>query len=123
MLGVVLQRAQIICTLIIIPVSLLFHYIEPILLKLGQHPDIVAITSEYLHILIPSLFLTMINETNRKYLLAQRVVTPGMISSICTTALSPVFNWLYIYRYGGRRGQMRVVGGGGIDWEYAQGGG
>ena len=61
MLGIVLQRAQLICCLLIAPIGLLFYFIEPVLLALGQHPEIVAISAEYLRILTPGLFLLVVN--------------------------------------------------------------
>jgi MATE family multidrug resistance protein len=99
MLGTVYQRAQVICWAMCIPIALLYHHMTPILLALGQHPDIVALATQYLRILIPGLFLLVVNETTRRYFLAQRVVTPGMVTYLITSALSPLYNWLFIYRW------------------------
>lgn len=99
MLGTVYQRAQVICWTLCIPIALLYHHMTPILLALGQHPDIVALATQYLRILIPGLFLLVVNETTRRYFLAQRVVTPGMVTYLITSSLSPLYNWLFIYRW------------------------
>jgi hypothetical protein len=37
-----------------------------------------------MHILTPSLFISVVSDTCRRYLLAQRVVVPGMVASIAT---------------------------------------
>lgn len=38
-------------------------------------------------------------ECLKRYLLAQRVVVPGMAVTVVTCLLSPLYNWLFIFKY------------------------
>ncbi|GBF98590.1 hypothetical protein Rsub_11315 [Raphidocelis subcapitata] len=100
LLGVYLQRAQVICFALCVPLVALWWRIEPLLLALGQEPAIAAVAARYLAILTPAIFLTVLADTCRRYFLAQRVVLPGMLSSIVVTCLSPLYNWFFIHRLG-----------------------
>lgn len=57
----------------------------------------MAVAARYLSILTPSLFIAAASDTTRRYLLAQRVVLPGMAASIATTALAPAYNYYLIH--------------------------
>ena len=53
----------------------------------------------YMCLSLPALYLHVLHECLDKYLLAQRVVKPGVIITIATTMLMPVFCYVLIPMY------------------------
>jgi MATE family multidrug resistance protein len=99
-LGTALQRALLICWLTCLPIALLWQHVEPLLLRLGQQPEIAAGAAGYLAILTPSLFFCAVQETVKRYLMAQGVVTAPMLATIVTTVTAPAYYYLLMYRFG-----------------------
>jgi small-conductance mechanosensitive channel len=62
MLGVVLQRALLICLLVCLPITLLWSKISGAILALGQPAAIAGGAAEYLWAVAPSLWLMAISE-------------------------------------------------------------
>jgi MATE family multidrug resistance protein len=56
-LGEILQRARLICWTVCLPVALLWWWMEPVLLLLGQEAQLAALAAVNMRIMIPSLFL------------------------------------------------------------------
>lgn len=54
----------------------------------------------YLRLITPTLYMNAVVECLKRYLLAQRVVVPGMVVTVLTCLLSPLYNWLFIFRCG-----------------------
>jgi hypothetical protein len=54
----------------------------------------------YLRLITPTLYMNAVVECLKRYLLAQRVVVPGMVVTVLTCLLSPLYNWLLIFRCG-----------------------
>lgn len=100
MLGVVLQRARLICWCAAIPVAVLWNFMGPLLLLLGQDADLSRLAGINMQLLIPALFFGVVNDTTRRYLVSQRAVFPTSCCYLLTTALSPLYNWIFIYRMG-----------------------
>lgn len=97
--GVVLQRALLVCWTVCLPVVLLWSQSHALLLQLGQQPDIAALASRYLVLCIPCLFLTTTMECIRKYLQSQRAVKPAMAVAAAVLAASPLFFWLLVEQF------------------------
>jgi hypothetical protein len=47
---------------------------------------------------MPTLYTGAVVECLKRYLLAQRVVLPGMVVTVATCLLSPIYNWLFIFK-------------------------
>ncbi len=56
-LGVVLQRARFICWSICTPIAVLWWFMEPVLLLLGQEAQLAKLAAANMRIMIPGLFL------------------------------------------------------------------
>lgn len=100
MVGVSLQRGLLICLtafLVLLPVWLNF---EPLMIAMGQQPDLAAGASRYLRLSIPSIFFQGAFSCVSKYLTAQSIVNPQTYCTTATIVLSPLFNWLLIYQSG-----------------------
>ena len=47
---------------------------------------------------MPTLYMGAVVECLKRYLLAQRVVLPGILVMVITCLLSPFYNWLFIFK-------------------------
>lgn len=56
-LGEVQQRARVICWTICLPIALLWWWMEPVLLALGQEAELSRLAAINMRIMIPGLFL------------------------------------------------------------------
>ncbi|GFR39891.1 hypothetical protein Agub_g396, partial [Astrephomene gubernaculifera] len=99
MLGLVLQRALLVCWAACVPVALLWSQAPRLLAAMHQQPDIVAGASRYLSIATPALFLSVLSACLFRYLVTQHRVRPSTICTLVTAALCPIYNWLLIYRF------------------------
>ena len=70
-LGVLLQRAFIVLSLLYIPVAVLWSVSEPVFLALGQDPQIARDSARFLRVLIPGGLGYVYFEAMKKYLQAQ----------------------------------------------------
>ncbi|KAF8063707.1 DTX14 [Scenedesmus sp. PABB004] len=98
-LGLVLQRAVVITWLACLPITLLWAHSERVMLALGQDPHIAAGAATYLWAITPTLFMAALTECLKRYLLAQRVVLPGMVVTIVTALAAPLYFWLLTARW------------------------
>lgn len=60
--------------------------------------------SRLLQLLVPSLLLSIISDTVAQYLLAQGEAWPLMVGSLVGLALSPLYNWGWVYGLWGWQG-------------------
>jgi len=56
-LGEVQQRARLICWTICLPIALLWWFMEPVLVLLGQEAELARLAAINMRIMIPSLFV------------------------------------------------------------------
>lgn len=99
MLGLVLQRALLICWVACVPISVVWSQAHRLLSALGQAPEIVEGASRYLRIATPALYLSCVSSCLYRYLVTQQEVRPSTLCTIITAALCPFYNWLLIYKY------------------------
>lgn len=97
-LGAVALRAFCVCLAACFPVWLLWsRAIGPVLLYFGQRPEVVKVAALYLKQVRPALFFAALSEVLKRYLLAQRVVVPGVLAMAATTALAPLYCYTLIF--------------------------
>jgi MATE family multidrug resistance protein len=97
-LGAVAVRAFSVCLAACFPVWLLWsRAIGPVLLYFGQRPEVVKVAALYLKQVRPALFFAALSEVLKRYLLAQRVVLPGVLAMAATTALAPLYCYTLIF--------------------------
>ncbi|KAG2449055.1 hypothetical protein HYH02_005804 [Chlamydomonas schloesseri] len=97
MLGLILQRALLICWAACLPIALFWSQADRLLTLLHQQPEIVDGATRYLHIATPALFLSAISSCVFRYLVTQQEVRPSTVCTIVTAALCPLYNWLFVY--------------------------
>ncbi|PSC70081.1 MATE efflux family [Micractinium conductrix] len=100
MVGLVLQRALLLTTLLCAVVFGVWTQMERILLALGQDPIISHGCAQFLIRAAPALWFTAVFESLKRYLMAQEVVRPVTASTVAALAAAPLYNWLLIYRLG-----------------------
>jgi MATE family multidrug resistance protein len=100
MLGIHMQRAIIILTIVGIPLAVIWGNTGFILKSLGQDIQISDEAGVYARYMIPSLFAYGLLQCQVRFLQTQNIVFPMMISSGVTTLLHLLTCWLLVYKSG-----------------------
>ncbi|KAI4369026.1 hypothetical protein MLD38_017519 [Melastoma candidum] len=100
MLGVHTQRAMLVLFSVGVPLSVVWFYTTPILIALGQDPEISAEAGNYNQWMIPSLFACALLQCLNRFLQTQSIVCPMLISSSITMVLHVFTCWVLIYKLG-----------------------
>ncbi|VFQ62176.1 unnamed protein product [Cuscuta campestris] len=100
MLGIYLQRSTILLTITGLLLSLVYIFSEPILVFLGQAPDIASAAAVFVYGLIPQIFAYAVNFPIQKFLQAQSIVAPSAYISAATLVVHVVVSWLLVYKAG-----------------------
>ena len=96
-LGVLLQRAFVVLTVMYFPVAILWASSEPLFRLLGQSEQLSRDSAKFLTCLIPGGLGYIYFETMKKYLQAQEIMRPGSYVLIITSPLSALLNYLFVY--------------------------
>ncbi|KAJ4808160.1 Protein DETOXIFICATION [Rhynchospora pubera] len=111
LLGIYKQRAMLILTLLSIPLATIWFYTNEILLFFGQEADIAWEAGIYAKWMIPSLFGYGLFECHVRFLQAQNIVFPVMLSSGVTAMWHLLVCWLLVYELGmGGKGAALAAG-------------
>mmetsp|Transcript_27021 Transcript_27021/g.73044 ORF Transcript_27021/g.73044 Transcript_27021/m.73044 type:complete len:618 (-) Transcript_27021:837-2690(-) len=94
-LGSILQRAVVVCWAACVPLAAAWLNSEPLLLMLGQKPEIAKLGARFLIVWTPCLFLNVVTECFRRFLQAQSVVKPLAVTGAISVALAP--SWYYLF--------------------------
>ncbi|KAJ3369357.1 hypothetical protein HDU91_007278 [Kappamyces sp. JEL0680] len=96
-IGKHLQRGLVVGLVLTFPIALMWWFAEPLLLSLGQDPEISRISGLFIRWMIPGLFPLFANECLRKYLFAQGIMKPAMYVTILSALLSVFLQWLLVW--------------------------
>ncbi|KAF7033478.1 hypothetical protein CFC21_044569 [Triticum aestivum] len=100
MLGIYLQRSVILLALTGIPLAVMYAFSEPLLLLMGQSPEIARAASIFVYGLIPQIFAYAVNFPIQKFLQAQSIVLPSAYISTATLILHVMLSWVLMYKVG-----------------------
>ncbi|CAI0550623.1 unnamed protein product [Linum tenue] len=100
MLGIYLQQSILILLLTAAAISVVYIFSKPILISLGQSPEIASAASLFVYGLIPELFACAVNFPVQKFLQAQSIVAPTAYISATVVALHVALSWLAVYGLG-----------------------
>ncbi|VAH85681.1 unnamed protein product [Triticum turgidum subsp. durum] len=100
MLGIYLQRSVILLGLTGIPLAVMYAFSEPLLLLMGQSPEIARAASIFVYGLIPQIFAYAVNFPIQKFLQAQSIVLPSAYISTATLILHVMLSWVLMYKVG-----------------------
>ncbi|KAE8721053.1 MATE efflux family protein [Hibiscus syriacus] len=100
MLGVYLQRSTIVLTLTGIPLMLAYVFSKPILILLGEPPEVASAAAVFVYGLIPQIFAYAVNFPIQKFLQSQSIVNPSAFISAATLLVHLLLSWLAVYKIG-----------------------
>ncbi|KGN43522.1 protein DETOXIFICATION 40 [Cucumis sativus] len=100
MLGIYLQRSTILLTMVAFLLTLLYIFSKPILLFLGESPEIASSAAIFVYGLIPQIFAYAINFPIQKFLQSQSVVLPSAYISAATLVVHLSLSWVAAYKLG-----------------------
>ncbi|PIA57929.1 hypothetical protein AQUCO_00500090v1 [Aquilegia coerulea] len=98
MLGVYLQRSTVLLMATSIPLAIIYIFSYPLLILLGQSPDIASVASVFVYGLIPQIFAYAANFPIQKFLQAQSIVAPSAYISTATLVLHLILSYLLVYK-------------------------
>ncbi|CAL9201516.1 unnamed protein product [Musa hybrid cultivar] len=96
LLGLALHRTVLLLLFASLPIALLWFYIRPILLLLGQDPALAAAASAYLHASLPDLLLQSFLHPLRIYLRTQSITLPLTACAAISVALHLPISYLLV---------------------------
>ncbi|XP_020593528.1 protein DETOXIFICATION 16-like [Phalaenopsis equestris] len=110
MVGLHLQRAMVICVLASIPLAFAMAFSGTLLILLRQVPEISMAAQSYAQLMIPSLFAFGLIQCILRFLQAQKIVVPIMLSAGMTAIFHCVNCWFFTFKTGlGYRGAALSV--------------
>ncbi|XP_047330497.1 protein DETOXIFICATION 16-like isoform X2 [Impatiens glandulifera] len=98
MLGILMQRAIIVLTIVSIPLAVIWANTGSILLLLGQDPDISREAGIYACFMIPSIFAYALLQPLTKFLQTQNIVFPMMITAGITALIHLPMCWVLVFK-------------------------
>lgn len=98
MLGIHMQRAMIVLTLVSIPITIIWAFTGQVLKAFHQDEQISVAAGVYARWMIPSLFAYALLQCHIRFLQAQNIVLPLMLCSGITTLLHILFCWLLVLK-------------------------
>ncbi|KAF3794990.1 hypothetical protein EJ110_NYTH06219 [Nymphaea thermarum] len=98
MLGAHLQTAIIVLSIVCIPFSILLAFTQQILMAAGQDAEISREAGIYCKWLIPSFFSYALLQCETRFLQAQNIVLPTMVSTGFSTLLHLFTCWNLVFR-------------------------
>ncbi|GAV86933.1 MatE domain-containing protein [Cephalotus follicularis] len=104
-LGIHMQRAMLVLSLVSIPLAIIWANTTFILVALGQDPEISESAGAYAQFMIPSIFAYGLLQCLIRFLQTQNIVFPMMISSGITAVFHFLLCWILVFKSGlGSRG-------------------
>ncbi|WVZ69255.1 hypothetical protein U9M48_018069 [Paspalum notatum var. saurae] len=110
-LGVDTYRAVVTLLVVCIPLSLLWVFMDKILVVIGQDPLISQGAGRYMTWLIPGLFANAVIQPVTKFLQTQSLIYPLLLSSVATMAIHIPLCYLMVFKTGfGYTGAALTIG-------------
>ncbi|KAF7060222.1 hypothetical protein CFC21_067024 [Triticum aestivum] len=100
MLGIYMQRSTVLLMATGVPITVLYVFSRPILILLGESPEIARAAAIYVHGLIPQIFAYAANFPIQKFLQAQSIIAPSAYISAATLVVHLVLSYLVVYQFG-----------------------
>ncbi|KAI5390039.1 Protein DETOXIFICATION 40, variant 2 [Lathyrus oleraceus] len=100
MLGIYLQRSTVLLTIAGLTLTLLYIFSKPLLIFLGESPEIASAASFFVYGLIPQIFAYAVNFPIQKFLQAQSIVAPSAYISTATLFIHVILSYVAVYKFG-----------------------
>ena len=95
--GVTLQQGVVTALIVSVPIALSWLVTEPVLLLLGQSPELAAGAHAYVVAQIPSIPVFMVYLSLRQYLQGRGVVMPAVWITVVANGFNALGNWVLIF--------------------------
>ncbi|RZR75498.1 hypothetical protein BHM03_00059344 [Ensete ventricosum] len=96
LVGLALHRTVLLLLAASVPIALLWYYIRPLLLFVGQQPALAAAASSYLHACLPDLIFLSFLHPLRIYLRTQSITLPLTLCAALAVVFHLPINYLLI---------------------------
>ncbi|KAJ3259966.1 hypothetical protein HK103_001476 [Boothiomyces macroporosus] len=96
-LGKHLQRGLFLALVTCIPISVLWWFTEPVMILLGQKPEVARISGIFSRWMLPGLYPIFVAECLRRYLQAQAIMKPAMLVTIVAAPLAIFLQWFLVF--------------------------
>lgn len=100
MLGVYLQRSTVLLMATGIPLAVIYSFSKPLLILLGESPEIASAAAIFVYGLIPQIFAYAANFPIQKFMQAQSIMAPSAYISASTLVVHLILSWLVVYKFG-----------------------
>ncbi|KAE9600711.1 hypothetical protein Lal_00046188 [Lupinus albus] len=100
LLGIYMQRSTVLLSLTGVVLTVIYVFSGPILVFLGQAPNIASAAALFVYGLIPQIFAYAVNFPIQKFLQAQSIVAPSAYISAATLVVHLLLSWLAVYKVG-----------------------
>ncbi|KAE8690920.1 aconitate hydratase [Hibiscus syriacus] len=100
MLGIYLQRSAALLAMTGILLTFIYVFSKPILIFLGESPDIASAAAVFVYGLIPQIVAYAVNFPIQKFLQAQSIVAPSAYISTATLVIHFLLTWMAVYKIG-----------------------
>uniref|UniRef100_A0ACD5XGY4 Uncharacterized protein n=2 Tax=Avena sativa TaxID=4498 RepID=A0ACD5XGY4_AVESA len=100
MLGVYMQRSTVLLMATGVPLAVFYVFSRPVLILLGESPEIARAAATFVYGLIPQIFAYAANFPIQKFLQAQSIMAPSAYISTATLAIHLVLSYLIVYKFG-----------------------
>jgi MATE family multidrug resistance protein len=97
--GIVLQRSIVVLSLMIIPIIVIWLYVEPIFVAVGTSKDICIIMKKYLRVRIFTFPIDIVAKSYDKYLMSMGVMYPSLYSTITLNVMIFILGGLFIHYF------------------------
>ncbi|XP_049932007.1 protein DETOXIFICATION 12-like isoform X1 [Nymphaea colorata] len=97
--GVYTQKAIVTLLLVCIPITLLWFYMEKLLILIGQDHVIAHEAGKYAVFLIPGLFGAALLQPLVKFLQSQSLVLPLLFGAVVTLCFHVLVCWLLVFKF------------------------
>ncbi|KAJ3358412.1 hypothetical protein GGF32_000432 [Allomyces javanicus] len=95
--GIFLQRAILINVLLAIPISVVWIFAEPLLVLLGQEPELAYMAGNYIKLMLPGLVPNIITNCIAKFLQAQGLMDAQMLVMLAVFPINVALQYFLVY--------------------------
>ncbi|KAI8975040.1 mate-domain-containing protein [Mycotypha africana] len=96
-IGVYLQRAYLVLSLLFIPIAFIWWSATPIMLKFNQDPDLAELAGLFLRYLLPGAPAYIAFEATKRYLQAQGIMQASTYCMLITAPVNFILNYSFVY--------------------------
>ena len=100
MMGIYLQRAMFVLSLVSIPLAIIWVNTRSLLILFGQEHDIATAAGEYACFMVPCLFAYGLLQCLMRFLQTQNIVFPMMLCTAITAVMHIPICWILVFKSG-----------------------